>query len=408
MHRKSDKKSKFDAIVLYASQTFGYISPLVVIPHLLRVFGAENWGLIVIIEIFARNCMILVEYGFSLSATREAAVENLSSEKNGDILTGVQSAKIILSLFCASGAILFWFFYPKMQAYYLSISLTVFWIYFQSSNVAWFLQGKGIYIGYALTDISVKLLSIALIYLFVNEENSWTYFLIYLLGSIITYVYSLLSAHSFANSFKLSFYRGMEEIRNGFDIFLYRGGTSALRTVNIFILGFFVSPYIVGNYAVAERLIRASINFLSPITQLVFPKISTLIFSRPKQAYEIYSKSMILLLILGSVFSISFFILNDFIINYFAGRGYKEAGLLLKLFSPLPVITALSNAIGLLWLVPKKDDTYVRNTLLFGGGFNIITSIIMINFLSSAGLVISICISETIVLALFYFRLKKR
>jgi len=63
----------YDIALLYGVQCTRYFLPLVQVPFLARVLEPTGWGAMAFAQGFSAYLMLIVEYGFNLSATREIA-----------------------------------------------------------------------------------------------------------------------------------------------------------------------------------------------------------------------------------------------------------------------------------------------------------------------------------------------
>src|SRR6202042_152120 len=86
-----------NVLSLYGVQVASYIVPLLTIPYLARVLGANGWGLVAFAQSFGSYFALLGEYGFALSATREVARHRNDRDKLTDIFAGVLGAKTLLA-----------------------------------------------------------------------------------------------------------------------------------------------------------------------------------------------------------------------------------------------------------------------------------------------------------------------
>ncbi|ASS97999.1 MULTISPECIES: oligosaccharide flippase family protein [Geobacillus] len=78
----SDKKRLFENFLSLATlQGLNYILPLLTLPYLVRVLGPDNYGLVAFAQSFIQFFIILVDYGFNLSATNQIAIYRDNKKK---------------------------------------------------------------------------------------------------------------------------------------------------------------------------------------------------------------------------------------------------------------------------------------------------------------------------------------
>ena len=62
-----------NAAALYGVQFVRKLLPLVIIPYLARTLGPAGWGVVAFTQSIAEFMVLVIEFGFNLSATREIA-----------------------------------------------------------------------------------------------------------------------------------------------------------------------------------------------------------------------------------------------------------------------------------------------------------------------------------------------
>src|SRR6266699_3729260 len=79
--------------------------PVITMPFLARMLGATGWGTVAFVQGFAGCVILLVEFGFYVSGTREVARCRESRERLSEICGGILGAQILLAL-CVTIAVI--------------------------------------------------------------------------------------------------------------------------------------------------------------------------------------------------------------------------------------------------------------------------------------------------------------
>ncbi|MDD5155213.1 MAG: oligosaccharide flippase family protein [Candidatus Omnitrophica bacterium] len=122
-------------------QAITYILPVVVIPYLFRVIGPEKFGLISFAQAFVQYFMILTDYGFSISATKQISLHRHHHEKVSAVFSSVMTVKLALAFlsFLALGAIVY--FVPKFRNDWMVYVFSFGAVLGNTLFPVWFFQG---------------------------------------------------------------------------------------------------------------------------------------------------------------------------------------------------------------------------------------------------------------------------
>ena len=82
-----------NALSLYGIQAANYILPWFTFPYLLRVLGVEKFGAIAFAQAFVSYFLVVTEYGFNFTATREISIHREDQLKLSQIFTATMLAK---------------------------------------------------------------------------------------------------------------------------------------------------------------------------------------------------------------------------------------------------------------------------------------------------------------------------
>lgn len=262
---------------LFVLQGANYIIPLIALPYLVRVLGPSKFGLIVFAQAFAQYFVILTDYGFNLTATRQISIHRDEHLEVSEIFSAVMCIKLglmLVSFLVVAAVVLispgFRADWPVYFAAFLTVVGSVLF-------PIWFFQGleKMKYI--TIVNVSTKFIATLSIFLLVHRPAD--YFvatLVQSLGFLAAGTSGLFAARLvYPVRFHIPPIAAVRSaLTEGWHVFVTSVAMNVLSNSGVFILGLFQSKEVVGAYAAAEKLVKAIAGVFAPATQAVFPLTS--------------------------------------------------------------------------------------------------------------------------------------
>ena len=305
---KGETKSKliknFSALTVL--QISNYLFPLITVPYLVRVLGVENYGLANFVIAFTAYFITFSDYGFNLSATREAALNKNNNKELSVIFNSVLFIKLILfvSGFLFFSIIVFSFelFSKNYILYIIAFGSVLGNVLFPS----WFFQGIERMNLISVFSIIVKILFVSSIFLFVKSVNDVDLYLIInsvsslILGLItIFYVYTKLNIKFLIPSKNNLLY----QLKEGYHIFLSTLSINLYTTSNTFLLGLLTGNQAVGIFSGANKIREAYQGLLGNFGRTFYPHISEQFKENRSKAFSQIKKYSVIVVGLSIVLS---------------------------------------------------------------------------------------------------------
>lgn len=410
--RNENYKRIIDNIVsLFSLQGFNYILPLITFPYLTRVLGPDKYGLVAFALAFIGYFQILTDYGFNLSATREIAINRDDRANVSKIFSSVMATKVILLFISFFIMTLIVSNFNKFRSEWLLYFYTFGLVIGNLLLPTWFFQGMEKMRYISILNILISLIFTVSIFIFIRNASDYLYVpLINSIGTIIIGIYSLrLVRREFDVTFRKPNLKDIKhQIEEGWYVFISSVAISLYTISGTFILGFFASNTIVGYFSVADRIIKMLSGLLNPISQSIYPYISSLALKSQEDALNFIKKITFLLGASSFVISVIIFFFAGFILFILAGTQFNESVTLLRIMAFLPFMIALSYVFGILTMLTFNYKKAYSWIYIIAGVINIILALLLAPLYKAVGISVAMVITEIFVTIAMYLFLKRK
>jgi PST family polysaccharide transporter len=409
---KSDTRRRLieNFLSLSVLQIANYIFPLITLPYLARVLGPEKFGLIAFSQAFIGYFIILTDYGFNLSATRDISINRGNKEKVSEIFSSVMMIKFFLFLLALGimSAIIFASekFRQDWKMYYLTFGMVLGQVLFP----VWFFQGMERMKYITFLNILSKLIFTFAIFIFVRKVEDYLYVpLLNSLGFIIAGVLGLwIILKDFGIEFKIPSWKEIKhQLKEGWYIFISTVAISLYTISNTFILGLFTNNVIVGYYSAAEKIVRAIQGLWTSVSQTIFPFFSNLYNKKPENAKLLLIKLLKLTGVVSFLISILGCLFASFIIHIFLGEEYTISVEIFQILIFTIFAICLNNILGVQGLVSFGYGKNFTQVVILGAGFHIILLMILVPKFDYLGPAIATVSTEFLICVVELFILRK-
>lgn len=394
---------------LYTVYLANYVLPLITVPYLARVLGPASWGVLAIAQALGNYIRLVVEYGFSLSATREVARSRDDRERLAGLLAGVLSGQAALALAVLPVPLLARLWVPALRDEPLLVWAAYGWAITQGVNLVWFFQGLERMRFVAALDVGAKLAATVGIFLFVRTpRDAALVLLLYVItGGVTAIVGFIVAAREFPWR-RPSVAEGWSVLRLGWSLFVFRSAVSLYTVGNALILGLFASPTVVGYYAAAERISKALQGLLGPFGQVLYPRMSHLVRHAWQDAIRLAQTGLWLMGAAGALLGVVIYAGAPVLVRVLLGSMFDPAVPVLRILALMLPLVAASNVLGIQWMLPIGLDRAFNRIIIAAGVLNLSLAYWLAPRLAERGMAWAVVIAEAFVTFTMYGYLRWR
>lgn len=363
------RKRLFENVIsLGALQVVSYVIPLINLPYLSRVLSVNNFGLVFFAQAFMWYFMVIVDFGFELSATREISINRHNSKSIANIFNSVMTLKIILLIICYIILLLASILIPKIHDNFILFQLSFLMVIGYTIYPVWFFQGMEKMKYITFLNILAKSVFLILIFIFIKKDSD--YILVPLFNSL-GFIISGLIGYKFAiKNFNINTYLPkLQSLKKHFNysasFFLSRLSVTSLSNTNTFCLGLISSNTLVGYFVAAEKICGALKGLQAPIKNAIYPYIAKY------KDIKLYKKIFKTAIILNTTTCIFIFVFAKQFIILFYSADMIAAYRILRLFCFVVLITAPSTMLGYPLLGAMGYTKEANQSVIFASIFHL-------------------------------------
>ena len=253
------------------------IIPLLVLPYLIRVLGLELYGMVIFAQTIVFFFLMVINFGFELSATKQISINRSNLEKVSEIVSSVITIKIILLIIISIIYCLLIIFIPKLNNYFLLFVFSFLFCFQEIFIPIWFFQGieKMKYI--TIIDVISRIIYLSLTFIFINNSNDYLLVPIFrfigiafagIISSYIIFVKGKIR-FIFVTKNKLYYY-----FRDSLPFFYSKFSSVINDRTNILLLGFTISMTSVAYYDFVYKIVGAINSLFGLLVRAFYPHIA--------------------------------------------------------------------------------------------------------------------------------------
>jgi len=359
-------------------QLAGMLVPLLTIPWLARALGVEAWGRLLYVQSLSAWMSAIVEYGFALSATRALAPVREDMAQCRSHSGAVLAAKLMLALPCVLVYLLCVALLPALRLDLSMAMAGLFLAVLQGLHPMWFFQTLEKLSLISSLDLANRFLSLGLIVALIHrpEQAAQVLWIQVCLQGIST-GWAVFLQRRLCGGLTLDFRAGLLALREGLGLFFFRASVTLYTSANGFLLGTFSVARQVAFFGGAEKIVKASLALLMPISQAVYPRINALQGTDPRRARRLTWLAFVATQTLAWVGAVGLVVLAPWLVPVLLGKGFEAAVPVLRAMALLLPLIAASNVFGIQFLLPRRLDGTFNGIILVAGLLNCLLSVLV-------------------------------
>lgn len=394
---------------IYSSgyQILKIVLPLITIPYVTRVLGADNLGIYNYTNACAVYFAMFAFLGFENYGNRLIAQKRDDQQELNRAFTSAYCLQIISStiaivaytayilVFCQDNRLIAWI----QMLYIASEAFNVTWLYF----------GLEQFKTNVIINLIVRLLAFASTFLFVRDQNDLPLYTLICAGSTLLSTLLLwLHMRKYVSFVKVSLHDVRSHTKGCFILFFPVLVISIYRTMDKIMLGNMSMMSEVAIYSYADKIVEMPYGIIAALGVVMLPRMSNYYKNGEKQMAErSIEVSMRFMLFMSCAMAFGLMGIGRTFAPIYFGKAFTKCGTLIMVIAPMIIIRACANVVRTQYLLPNKRDKDYIISILIGVIINLVLNSLMIPKWESTGAAVATLFAESFVALYQIFACRK-
>lgn len=385
--------------------------PLITFPYACRVIEPEGIGQVNFFSSIIGYISLFTCLGIPMYAVREIARDRNDVVKMNRTAIEILLLHALLSLAGYLIVAVLCLTVPQIKVdipLFLILSLTIF---FTAIGCEWFYQGIEDFKYITIRGLIVKVVSVALLFLFVKTKDDLIYYGAYtVVGILGGNIFNFFRLRKYIHKENLIFSKLniSRHIKPVLQVFSFNVVTSVYLQLNPVLLGFFKGALAVGYFTAATKIMSVVMKLSSCLGVVMMPRTSNLIAEHKEdELNKLIQKSYDFTIAISLPLTCGLLVAAPYIIKVLCGQEFIPATFASQVIAPIILMVGISNVMGIQVLYPKGKIKTVIHCCLIGAIVDLLLNVILIPFFSYDGTAIAYLGAEVATTVSMYIIAKK-
>lgn len=309
-------------------QVAGYVFPLITMPYLARVIGADGFGKIAFATAVVVWFQTVADWGFNLTATRDVAQNRHDKNVVSKIFSNVFWSRCLLSIISGILLLLLIAIVPYFRENAAVILITFLIIPGQIMFPDWMFQAIEKMKYTTIFNITMKLIFTVAVFIFIRDKEDYLIQpILVTIGYLVCGVGALyLILHKWGYAlYKPKWHEVIKTIKGSADVFINNIMPNFYNGFSVLLLGFFSGATANGIYDGGDKFPTVFYQFQMVLSRAFYPFLA-----RRQDKHSFYAKLNMVTTILGVVVLI---VVSPWAIHILLGDEFQESVIVMQILT---------------------------------------------------------------------------
>lgn len=374
--------------------------PAVVFPYVSRVLGPDGIGRVEFANSVVSYFVLFAALGIPVYGIRAVARIRDDPKRLSAAVSGITAMLCVTCAVCLVAYVAAMTFVPAMRREYVLFAVAAPNIVLQSFSYEWFYIGIEDQAYITRRFVFVKFVQLVAIFTLVRTAQNVVMYAAILVGmNGIGTVFNVVRLRKYVRIGV----RGMEiqqHIRPSLAVFAALAATSVYMYLDVTMVGTICGSKATGLYTTANKIVRIVISVVTSLGVVMAPRLANNVGTGDLVSYRRnLSKSLHFMLFLAVPCAAGLVPVADGFVRLFAGAEFADAGLSMKLLSPIILIVGCAHFVGMQILYSNRREAWYTAAVSVAAVCNFAANTVLIPHFAQNGAVIGTLVAEGVGLA---------